>query len=162
MKWGFVVVAMLSVTIIACQGRSAQGKKTILLGGTYNMNTKCVGHTEGLCGTEGEMLPTEIAGIFATEPDCQGLLLRGLTDNEKHTPGNQLPLLLDVYYEGTRKDEYMGNGKNEDEGWMFTFNGPEGHFSANVRTKHELASRVCKATKGLGAKIDPTVGYTPN
>ncbi len=126
------------------------------------MNTKCIGHADGLCGTESKMLPTEIAGVFATETDCQGLRLRGLTDKERNTPGNQLPLLLDVYYEGMRNDRYMGNGRGEDEGWMFTFNGPQGHFSANVRTEHELVSRVCKAAKGLGAQIDHTVGYTSN
>lgn len=54
----------------------------------------------------------------------------------------------------------MGNGKGEDEGWMFTFNGPKGHFSAKVRTEHELVSRVCKAAKGLGAEVDESVGYT--
>jgi hypothetical protein len=151
-----------SLILTACQERAATENKTILLGGTYNMNTTCVGHAEGLCGTEGKMLPTEIAGIFATEPDCQGLRLRGLTDKERGTPSNQLPLLLDVYYEGTRKDRYMGNGKSEDEGWMLTFNGPQGHFSASVRTEHELVSRVCKAAKGLGAEIDHTVGYTSN
>jgi hypothetical protein len=43
---------------------------------------------------------------------------------------------------------------------MFTFNGPLGHFSAKVRTKQELVSRVCKAAKGLGAEIDSSVGYT--
>jgi len=151
------VVLLLIAT--GCK-RSAPESKTILLGGTYNMNTKCVGHADGLCGTEQNMLPTEIAGVFATEPDCQGVRLRGLTEKERGTPSNQLPLLLDVYYEGTRKDRYMGNGKGEDEGWMFTFNGPRGHFSANVRTEHELVSRVCKAAKGLGAEIDHTVGYT--
>jgi hypothetical protein len=77
----------------AYQEREAIENKTILLGGTYNMNTKCGGHAEGLCGTEGRMLPTEIAGIFATEPDCQGPRLRGLTDKERGTPSNQLPFL---------------------------------------------------------------------
>jgi hypothetical protein len=152
------VFGVLLVTT-ACQ-RSVPESRTILLGGADNMNTACVGHAEGLCGTEGKMLPTEIAGIFATEPDCQGLRLRALTEKERDTPGNQLPLLLDVFYEGTRKDRYMGNGKEENEGWMFTFNGPQGHFSAHVRTEHELVSRVCKAAKGLGAEIDHTVGYT--
>jgi len=153
----FVFAVLLIVT--SCH-RSEQETKTILLGGTYNVNTKCVGHAEGLCGTEGKMMPTEIAGVFATEPDCQGLRLRGLTEKERATPSNQLPLLLDVYYEGSRKQPYMGTGKGEDEGWMFTFNGPQGRFSATARTEHKLVSRVCKATRGLGAEIDHTVGYT--
>lgn len=149
-------VALLLITT-ACQ--SAQQSRTVLLGGAHNMNGKCVGHAAGLCGTEEKMLPTEIAGIFATETDCQGLHLRGLTDAERNTPGNQLPLLLDVYYEGTHAQPYLGTGKGEDEGWMFTFNGPQGHFSATVRTEHELVSSVCKAAKGLGAEIDKSVGY---
>jgi hypothetical protein len=57
---------------------------------------------------------------------------------------------------------YMGNGKGEDEGWSFSFNGPHGHFTADARTEHELVSRVCKAAKGQGADIDHSVGYTPN
>lgn len=157
MKWMPTVTLLLITT--ACQ-QSAPESKTILLGGTHNMNNMCVGHADGLCGTEDKMLPTELAGVFATEPDCQGIRLRGLTEQERGTPSNQLPLLLDVYYEGTRKDHYMGNGKDENEGWMFTFNGPQGHFAATVRTEHELVSRVCKAAKGLGAEIDKSVGYT--
>jgi hypothetical protein len=151
-------IALLMVEI-ACR-QSAPQNTTILLGGAHNMNGSCVGHATGLCGTEDKMLPTEIAGIFATEPDCQGLRLRGLTEQEGSTPSNQLPLLLDVYYEGTRTEPYMGTGKGEDEGWVFTFNGPHGHFSSKVRTEHELASRVCKAAKGLGAEIDKSVGYS--
>jgi hypothetical protein len=132
----------------------------VLLGGTYNMNNKCVGHAQGLCGTEDEILPTEIAGEFATEPDCQGVRLRGLTEQERGTPSNKLPLLLDVFYEGTHSEPYMGSGKGENEGWMFMFNGPHGHFSAKAHTEHEMVSRVCKAAKGLGADIDNSVGYT--
>ena len=86
--------------------------------------------------------------------------MRGLTDKERSTPSNQIPLLLDVFYEGTHAESYMGTGKGEHEGWMFMFNGPRGHFMAKARTENELASRVCKAAKGLGADIDNTVGYT--
>jgi hypothetical protein len=82
--------ALALLVMLGCE-QSKPENKTILLGGTYNINLKCVGHAEGLCGTEGKMLPTEIAGIFATEPDCQGLRLRGLTEKERSTPGNQLP-----------------------------------------------------------------------
>jgi hypothetical protein len=133
---------------------------TVLLGGTYNINTKCAGHAQHLCGIENEMLPTEIAGVFATEPECRGIRLRGLTEQERQTPSNQLPLLLNIFYEGTHAQEYMGNGKDESEGWMLTFNGPHGHFSAKARTESEMVSRVCKAAKGLGAEIDTSVGYT--
>jgi hypothetical protein len=151
-------VALLLVAT-ACQ-HGATRNQTVLLGAAYNTNGKCIGHATGLCGTEQDMLPTEIAGVFATEPDCQGLRLRGLTEPEKSTPGNKLPLLLYVYYEGTHTQSYMGTGKGEDEGWTFTFNGPRGHFLARARTEHELVSRVCKAAKGLGAEIDSSVGYT--
>lgn len=158
MKRLFIVVAVLLITI-ACE-RSAPDP-TILLGGTYNMNGKCVGHSEGLCGPEDKMMPVVLAGIFATEPDCQGIKLRALTEKERGTPRNQLPFLLDVYYVGTHNNQsYMGNGKGEDEGWSFSFNGPHGHFTADARTDHELVSRVCKAAKGLGAEIDHSVGYT--
>lgn len=151
---------ILAFTCLTGCKQSTQQSPTVLLGGAYNINGKCVGHATGLCGTEKEMLPTEIAGIFATEPDCQGVRPRALTEQERGVPGNQLPLLLDVYYEGTHTQPYMGNGKGEDEGWMFTFNGPRGHFSAKVRTERELVSEVCKSAKGLGAEIDKSVGYT--
>jgi hypothetical protein len=108
------------------------------------------------------MLPAEIAGVFATEPDCQGVRVQGLTAKESSsTPGDQIPLLLDVYYQGTHNNQpYMGTGKDETEGWMFTFNGPHGHFAANVRTEQDMVKRVCMAAKGLGADVDKSVGYT--
>jgi hypothetical protein len=114
-------------------------------------------------GPEDKLMPVVIAGIFATEPDCQGIKLRALTEKERSTPRNQLPFLLDVYYMGTHNNQsYMGNGKGEDEGWSFSFNGPRGHFTADARTEQELVGRVCKAAKGLGAEIDKSVGYTPS
>jgi hypothetical protein len=151
------MVVLLCLT--ACNN-SEPLSPTVLLGGTYNTNNKCAGHARGLCGTEDEMLPTEIAGTFATEPGCQGVRLRRLTEQERSTPGNKLPLLLNVFYEGTHIEPYMGTGKGEDEGWMFMFNGPHGHFSAKVRTEREMVSKVCTAAKGLGADIDSSVGYT--
>jgi hypothetical protein len=156
-----VVAALLILT--ACQEQSPPEKQTILLGGTYNINGKCVGHSEGLCGPEDKLMPVVIVGIFATEPDCQGIKLRALTEKERGTPRNQLPFLLDVYYMGTHNNQsYTGNGKGEDEGWSFSFNGPRGHFTADARTEQELVSLVCKAAKGLGAEIDKSVGYAPS
>ncbi len=154
-----LTIAML-LFASGCQ-RSAPRNTTVLLGGAYNVNGTCLGHASGLCGTEKELLPAEIAGIFASEPDCEGLKLRALAESERSTPGNQLPLLLNVFYEGTNAKPYMGTGKGESEGWMFTFNGPKGHFTAKSRTEHEMVSRVCKAAKGQGAEIDQSVGYTP-
>ena len=54
----------------------------------------------------------------------------------------------------------MGNGKDEIEGWMFTFNGPHGCFAANARTEQVMVKKVCMAARGLGADIDKSVGYT--
>jgi hypothetical protein len=107
------------------------------------------------------MLPVEIAGVFATEPDCQGLKLRGLTEQERNTPSNQLPLLFELFYEGSpHADSYYGTGKGEDEGWMLLFNGPNGHFSAKVKTERDAVRRVCLAAKGQGGAIDESVGYS--
>jgi len=152
------VASLLTVTVTSCQEPELQN--TTLLLSAYNNNAKCIGHAEGLCGSEEKELMTEIAGTFATEPDCHGLRLRGLTEKERSMPGNQLPLLLAVFYEGTHTQSYWGNGKGEDEGFMFIFNGPRGHFSGKSRTERELVSRVCKAAKGLGAEIDDSVGYS--
>jgi hypothetical protein len=146
---------------IANAPTSTNSTVTALLGASGNLNGKCVGHAQHLCGPERDTLPTEIAGVFATEPACQGIRLRGLTEQERQTPSNQLPLLLDVFYEGTTHAKpYMGTGKDESEGWMFMFNGPQGHFAANAHTESEMVSRVCKAAKGQGAEIDNSVGYT--
>jgi hypothetical protein len=134
------ILALVSLT--GCSKSAPSQTVTVLLGGTYNINGKCVGHAEHLCGPEQEMLPTEISGVFATEPDCRGIRLRGLTEQERQTLSIQLPLLLDVFYEGTHTETYMGNGKDESEGWIFTFNGPHGHFSAKARTESEIASVV--------------------
>jgi hypothetical protein len=130
---------------------------TVVLGAALNANITCIGHAQGLCGTEKDLLPTEIAGVFASEPDCEGIRLRRLADKETVAG---LPRLLNVYYMGSRKDRYMGTGKDENEGWMFTFNGPNGHFAAHSRTELEMIKRVCTAAKGLGANIDNSVGYT--
>ena len=54
------------------------------------MNGKCVGHSQGLCGPEDEILPVEIAGIFATQPNCQGIYVRGLTESESKTPSDSV------------------------------------------------------------------------
>jgi hypothetical protein len=158
MKRILYILALVSLT--GCSKGVPSQTVNVLLGGTYNINGKCIGHAEHLCGPENEMLPAEISGVFATEPDCRGIRLRGLTEQERQTPGNQLPLLLDVFYEGAHTETYTGNGKGESEGWMFTFNGPHGHFSAKARTESEMVSRVCKAAKSQGAEIDTSVGYT--
>jgi hypothetical protein len=153
------IVLGCSLLTTACEKRPP-ATPTIVLSGTYNMNNKCVGHASGLCGTEDNMLPTEIAGVFATEPGCEGVHLRGLTDKERSTPIKDIPLHLDIFYEGTRTEPYMGTGKGETDGWMFSFNGPRGHFSGKARTEQEIATRVCRAAKGLGAEIDSSVGYS--
>lgn len=154
-----VIIAALLLT--GCERIERSQKITVILGVTANMNSKCVGHAEGLCGTEDEMLPLEIAGVFATEPDCQGLKLRGLAKQESSTPSNQVPLLFDLYYEGSPHGEsYAGTGKGEDEGWKFSFNGPHGHFSAWSRTEREAIRRMCLAAKGQGGEVDSSVGYS--
>jgi hypothetical protein len=136
---------------VACE--SPKQNNTILLAGTYNVNGKCVGHATGLCGTEQENLPAEIEGVFATEPDCRGLKLRGLTEKERNIPTNQLPLSLNIFYEGTHTGPYMGTGKGEGQGWRFTFNGPNGYFSSKAKTESEMVRGVCNATRGSGAQI---------
>lgn len=158
-----VVLFFLISIITGCQRtpRSQPANPIVILGSAVNMNNKCVGHAEHLCGPEDERLPNEIAGIFATEPKCEGVTLRGLTKEEETAPSNQIPLLLDVYYVGSHANiPYNGTGQNETEGWMFTFNGPHGHFSANARTEQELVNMVCNAAKGLGSDIDKSVGYS--
>jgi len=71
---GVLLPALLA---LACETSGRQ--KTVLLGVTRNIHTKCVGHSGGLCGPRDELMPVDIAGVFATEPECQGLRLRGLT-----------------------------------------------------------------------------------
>jgi hypothetical protein len=158
MRWLGILLAISA----ACCNRSAPQQRTaVLLGVTRNLNSKCIGHTAGLCGPEATKLPVEIAGVFATEPDCQGLTLRGLTKQEEETPSNKLPFLFDLFYEGSpHTDRYYGTGKDEDEGWMLMFNGPNGHFSARVKTERDAVRRVCLAAKGQGGKIDASVGYS--
>ena len=134
---------------------------TVLLGLTANVNSKCIGHAAGLCGPERKILPVEIAGAFATEPECRGLKLRGLTEQERKTPSNQLPLLFNLFYEGNpHADLYNGTGKGEDEGWILSFNGPNGFFSARVKTERDAVRGVCLATKGRGGMVDESVRYS--
>jgi hypothetical protein len=160
MKPRLFLALFVSILACGCNKKPLSGNVTILLGSTDNMNSMCIGHASGLCGPEGQELRTGVAGIFATEPDCSGLALRALTDKESGAPSNQLPLLLDLYYVGSpRADHYTGTGKDEDKGWMYTFNGPEGHFSATVRTEREAVRAACMAAKGLGGSVDPSVGY---
>jgi hypothetical protein len=157
---GLVIVAVMLQAISAsgCNTNTWQKHNTILLGLTKNMNVLCVG-AQGLCGPSDEALPAEIAGIFGTETDCRGLRLRGLTQQERGTPGNQLPLLFDLTYVGRPHAEpYTGTGKGEDEGWIVLFNGPHGYFSARVKTERDAVRLVCLATKGQGGEIDESVG----
>lgn len=175
--WYTVVIAAGTIALVILEGMHfvrehgnqpktikdaviAESSQALVLLSTYNVNSKCIGHATHLCGPEKESLITEIAGVFATEPTCEGIRLRGLNEKEASTPTGQLPLLVQAFYEGTHSKPYMGTGKNENEGWMFTFNGPHGHFSATARTEQEIASRVCSAAKGHGAEIDKNVGYT--
>jgi hypothetical protein len=123
------------------------------------MNNKCAGHAQHLCGPEDEEMPIEIAGVFASEPTCSGIRLRGLTEQERRTPGNKLPLLLDIFYVGTHTEQYMGTGKSEKEGWEFSFNGPRGHFSGYARSDNEMVQKICKAARGQGADIDTSLQY---
>jgi len=77
------------------------------------------------------------------------------------TSSNQLPLLFELFYEGSpHADFYNGTGKGEDEGWMLTFNGPNGHFSARVKTERDAVRRVCLATRGQGGTVDKSLSYT--
>ncbi|MBS1857260.1 MAG: hypothetical protein JST11_17965 [Acidobacteria bacterium] len=153
---------LLAFMASGCHQSPALKNRTIILGLTENMNTKCIGHESGLCGPERKMFPVEVAGIFATEPECEGLKLRGLTLQEGNTPSLQIPLLFDLYYEGTpHADRYYGTGKGEDEGWMLSFNGPNGHFSARVKTEAEAVRRVCLAAKGKGGRVDQDVRSIP-
>jgi hypothetical protein len=152
---------LLLTMLLLSTSCNSQPNKTILLGLTDNSNGKCVGHASGLCGPEREAIRTEVAGVFASEPSCQGLKLRGLTEEERGVPSNKLPLLLQLLYEGTpHASYYMGTGKGEDQGWSLMFNGPKGHFSARVKTERDAVRQVCLAAKGEGGEVDPSVGYT--
>jgi hypothetical protein len=85
---------------------------TVLLGITENLNWKCVGHASDLCGPEKVTISTQAAGVFASEPSCKGLRLRGLTEVERTVPSNKLPLLFELFYQGTpHAQSYMGTGK---------------------------------------------------
>ena len=110
-RLGMRTVALIFLISIstACQRtpHSQPPNPVIILGKAINVNSKCVGHAEHLCGPEDETLSNEIAGVFATEPNCQGVTLRGLRKQEETTPSNQIPLLLYVYYQGTRGDETL-------------------------------------------------------
>jgi hypothetical protein len=120
-------VQLLTFFAVGCNPTAGRKNITVLLGVTKNVNTKCIGHTSGLCGPED--IATEVAGVFATEPECQGLKLRGLTEQERSTPSNRLPFLFELFYEGTPHAEtYSGTGKGEGEGFLLSFNGPKGQF----------------------------------
>jgi hypothetical protein len=141
---------------------TTRNKVTVVLGLTNNMNFKCIGQVAGVCGPDDKTSAVQIAGIFATEPECQGLKLRRLTEQELKTPINQLQLavnLFDLFYEGTPHAEtYNGTGKGEDEGWLLIFNGPKGHFSLRVKTQPDAVRRVCIAAKGQGGELDVSFG----
>jgi hypothetical protein len=148
-------LAIIFLVSISCRDAPILLRKngTIILAGAYNTNGKCIGHAGGLCGLEKENLTIEIEGVFATEPDCTGLRLRRFDEKRDNRKLYELPLALSVYYEGTHIQPYMGTGQGENVGWRYDFNGPNGYFSANARTEHELAKRVCSVAKGSGAQI---------
>jgi hypothetical protein len=102
-------------------------------------------------------MPIEIAGVFATEPECQGLKLRGLREQEEKTPMDQLPLVFNLFYEDYRPHTDLYQGKGENEGWRLWFNGPDGHFEAWLKTERDAVRGVCVAAKGKGGKVDKSL-----
>jgi hypothetical protein len=154
----FLAKSALAILLLGfgsgCSKNTSPANNTVLLGLTENFNVKCGGHTAGLCGPQAETISIQVKGLFATEPDCRGLNLRALTEQERATPSGQLPLLFELYYVGTHADYYEGAGKGEDEGWLLSFNGPNGYFVANTNTESDAVRRVCLAAKGLGGKIE--------
>jgi hypothetical protein len=152
-----LIAAVLLQSLLALGCSTSASNGTVLLGLTRNNTTaKCAGYREGLCGPKTEMMPIEIAGVFATEPECQGLKLRALTEEERKIPSNQLPLLFDLFYEGRpHTDVYQGTG--EDEGWRLSFNGPNGHVEARVKTERDAVRGICVAAKGKGGKVDKSL-----
>jgi hypothetical protein len=158
-EWSLVVGWIVAVI---CGGwfayrywiRLPEKERTVLLGGMYNLNSKCVGHADGLCGPEDEVIRSNFESMFAAEPDCEGLILRGLSNEENKTPVRALRNYVSLNYVGKpHTDSYEGTGKDENGDWTFTVNTANGFINGHVGSEEEVVRRVCRAVKSRGGEV---------
>jgi predicted small secreted protein len=135
--------AILAVLCLASCNRSQQ--PTVVLF-TLNTSPDCHEHNwkEHVC-TDNPDVNDQITYVFATEPDCQGIPLRGITEKEAYQSPPLIPNMLTVYY---GKEPSAGA-----ESWKFSFFGPNGTLSTTTHTR-EMVHTACRSAKGLGADID--------
>lgn len=158
-EWSLVVGWIVAVI---CGGwfayrywiRLPEKERTVLLGGMYNLNSKCVGHADGLCGPEDEVIRSNFESMFATKSDCEGLILRGLSDEENKVAIRNLRNYVSVQYVGKpHADSYYGTGKDENGDWMFMLNGANGIINGQVGSEEDVVRRVCRAVKNRGGEV---------
>jgi hypothetical protein len=129
-------------------------ERTVLLGGVYNLNNKCVGHADGLCGPEDQAIRSTFESTFATESDCEGLILRGLSNEENKVPVRNLRNYVSLNYVGKpHVDSYSGTGKDENGDWTFMVNGANGIIGGQVGSEEEAVRRVCRVVKNRGGEV---------
>ena len=134
--------------------RLPEKERTVLLGGVYNLNSKCVGHAAGLCGPEDHVIRSNFESAFATESDCEGLIVRGLNNEENKTSIRALRNYVSLNYIGKpRADSYEGTGNDENGDWTFMFNGANGIINGQVGSEEEVVRRVCRAAKNRGGEV---------
>jgi hypothetical protein len=134
--------------------RLPEKERTVLLGGVYNLNSKCVGHADGLCGPEERAIRSNFESTFATESDCEGLTVRGLSNEENKVAIQNLRNYVSITYVGKPHAEpYDGTGKDESGEWTFMFNGANGIINGQVGSEEEVVRRVCRAAKNRGGEV---------
>jgi hypothetical protein len=134
--------------------RLPEKERTVLLGGVYNLNSRCVGHAAGLCGPEDQTIRSNFESAFATEPDCEELIVRGLNSEENKTPIRALKNYVSVNYVGKpHVDSYEGTGKDENGDWTFMVNGANGNINGQVGSEEEVVRRVCRAVRNRGGEV---------
>jgi hypothetical protein len=134
--------------------RLPEKERTVLLGGVYNLNSKCVGHAADLCGPEDHVIRSNFESAFATESDCEGLIVRGLNNEENKTSIRDLRNYVSLNYVGKpRADSYEGTGNDENGDWTFMFNGANGIINGQVGSEEEVVRRVCRAAKNRGGEV---------
>jgi hypothetical protein len=158
-EWSLVVGRIVAVTWGCWFAyrhwiRLPEKERTILLGGVFNTNGKCVGHADGLCGPEDQVIRSNFESTFATEPDCEGLIVRGLNNEENETSIRALRNYVSLNYVGNpRADSYEGTGKDENGDWTFMVNGANGIINGQVGSEEEVVRRVCRAVKNRGGEV---------
>ena len=141
MKIGLAVALSCLLTCVACDRITRPAFQVIKMGTPYNMWWSCVGHASHQCGPEKEEIDQGFSAAFASEPECHGLQLRPLTEQERGTVIRDIDGYLEIMF--------LSPGQ-----WSYSLNLNGRFLRATANNEREIARQVCRIAKGAGGNLD--------